>query len=157
MCLLPPSQDFEDEPPCPAFMSEFRGPNSGPHACVVGSHLISLAREAGFQMTHFFGLIYGASVPLFSTLNDSGGYVQFIRRTLSSPAAQSQWIMLLKMIIFFILPSLFLSARPGPALAPSARQLNEPAPSSPLSSSQSLTASSLRVPISCLRLTSYCT
>lgn len=34
--------------------------------------------------------------------------------------------MLLKMIISLILPSLSLSARPGPALAPSVRQLNEP-------------------------------
>lgn len=70
------------------------------------SLLVSPAREAGFQMAYFFGLICGAPAPIFSTLNDSRGYIQFIRRTLSTPAAQSQWLMLLKMIISFILSSL---------------------------------------------------
>lgn len=32
------------------------------------SHLVSPAREAGFQTTHFFGLKYGVPIPIFSTL-----------------------------------------------------------------------------------------
>lgn len=54
------------------------------------SLLVSPAREAGFQTAYFFGLIYGAPAPIFSTRNDSRGYIQFIRRTSSTPAAQSQ-------------------------------------------------------------------
>lgn len=76
-------------------------------------------------MTYFFGLLYGAPVPIFSTLNGSGDTFSSLGER-CQPAAQSQRIMLLKMIISLILPSLSLSARPGPALAPSVRQLNEP-------------------------------
>lgn len=106
------------------------------------SHLVSRAREAGFQMAYFFGLIYGAPVPIFSTLTDSGGYSQFIRRALSAPAAQPQWLMLLKMIISFILPSLscrlaqallwpllegnLMSPRPPPHSAPHRASQHQP-------------------------------
>lgn len=161
MYLFPQSQDFEDEPPCPAFMPEFRGSDSRPHACVAhGRHVMDKATSSlrperrsfkrPISLVSNMVLLYRFS-PL---CNASEGYIQFIRRTLSTPAAQSQWLTLLKTIISFILSFPFPSACPGTALAPSGRQLNEPVPSSPLSSSQSLSALPSCVPISCFILTS---
>lgn len=104
----------------------------------------------------YFGLLYGAPVPIFSTLNGSGDTFSSLgERCQPSCAVTADHAFENDHLPYPSFP--FPVCSPGPALAPSVRQLNEPRallPTQLLTEPHSIF--SVCVPISCLSQTSYC-